>query len=410
MKIRTLSSLGMLVVVLMLLALAMAMPASAAGEGNILRVGPGQEYATIQAAVDAARQGSRILVYPRIGVDPERYEESVAVTTNNLQIIAQSGDVVVSPPQGRPGFDVNADHVTVRGFEIVGAVCASGITFQGSHNTFAENTIHFFQGPCNPTAIQCIDTDGGSDYNTIENNSVSGADGTGVAYGIFVSASSEALNKGNIIKDNTIVDADSRGIYVGNGTGFQISGNQLEHIHTGDCILVEASNSAPQGEHRILKNTMFSCAGHGISLSASPGTVLAHNRIADNRIDKCGQDCLALKAGSGAALTHNQVMSNTVGDSFANGVLLSAGQDAAVNENLILGNLVYMSMIDGISLTAGSDHNRILNNNVQESHKVGVSVAGDYNLIVGNWIWNNAMNLEDTGVGNKWRNNDETVP
>ena len=189
MKDRALSSLGVLVVLLM--ALALAMPASAAGEGNILRVGPGQEYATIQAAVNAAKQGSRILVYPRISVDPPHYEESVTVTTNRLQIIAQGSNVIVTPPQAEPGFDVNADHVTVQGFEISGAVCASGITFQGSHNTFAENNIHAFLGPCDPTAIHCVDTDGGSDYNTIANNNLSGADGDGANYGIFVAASAD---------------------------------------------------------------------------------------------------------------------------------------------------------------------------------------------------------------------------
>ena len=62
MKNRALLSLGVLVVVLM----ALAMPASAAGKGNILRVGPGQEHETIQAAVDAAKKGSKILVYPAL--------------------------------------------------------------------------------------------------------------------------------------------------------------------------------------------------------------------------------------------------------------------------------------------------------------------------------------------------------
>jgi parallel beta-helix repeat protein len=329
----------------------------------------------------------------------------VTITTNNLQIIAQGSDVTVSPPEAKPGFDVNADRVTVRGFEITGEVCASGITFKGSHNIFAENMIHFFQGPCGARAIQCVDDDGGSDYNTIESNSLSGWEGAGFYYGIYILASSDALNEGNVIKNNSIMDVDSAGIFVGNGTGFQISGNIIEHIHTGHCILVEASNNASQGHHRILKNTMFGCARAGILLHASSGTVLAHNHISDNEIIRCGEDCLALEAGTGAALTHSHVMSNTVGMSYANGIHLSAGQDAAVNGNLILDNLVYGNIIDGISLTTGSDHNRILNNEVQTNHKVGVAVAGDNNSVVGNWIWNNETDLEDTGVGNMWRNN-----
>jgi parallel beta-helix repeat protein len=385
----------MLVVVLMVL----TMPVSAAGRENILLVGPGQEYATIQAAVDAAKQGGKILVFPGT------YAESVSVTKNNLQIIAQGEDVIVAPPGGQPGFDVQADQVTVRGFEIAGAVCASGIRFQGSHNTFAGNWIHGFQGPCDPTGIHCVDTDGGSDHNTIEHNNVSGADGEGANYGIFVAAGAGALNRGNVIADNSIVQMDSVGVYVGNGTGFRVSGNFLEHMHTSDCILVEATGDPAQGGHRILENTMRGCAGHGILLSASPGTILAQNRISANWIEFCGQDCLALEAGNGASLSHSQVMSNTVSLSLASGIVLSAGQDGVVDENLILGNAVLGNLVDGISLSAGSDHNRILNNEVGESWKVGVAVAGDDNLIAHNWIGNNEQNLEDTGTGNRWRNN-----
>jgi len=42
----------------------------------VLRVGPGQQYATIQSAVDAARTGDAILVYP------STYKESVSVNKN----------------------------------------------------------------------------------------------------------------------------------------------------------------------------------------------------------------------------------------------------------------------------------------------------------------------------------------
>ena len=140
-------------------------------------------------------------------------------------------------------------------------------------------------------------------------------------------------------------------------------------------------------------------------MHAYPGTVLAYNRVVDNWIEYCDEDCFALEADEGAALTHNQVMSNSFGYSYSNGIHLSAGQDAAVNNNLIIDNVVYGNMLDGISLTTGSDQNRILNNDVQENLIIGIAVAGDNNLIVGNRIWNNADFYTDSGVGNKWRNN-----
>ncbi len=398
----------------MIAVLAATQPASVSAREMELTVGPGQEYdyENIQDAVDAALPGSKILVYPRINVDPEQYAESVTITTNNLQIIAQGGEggeVTVSPPGGEPGFDVNADHVTVRGFEISGDVCASGIKFQGSHNTFAENTIHLFRGPCENPAIQCIDDDGGSDYNTIESNSLSGWWHASVGHGIYVVATgSDALNEGNVIKNNTIVDVDKYGIYVSNGTGFQISGNTIENTYTGECILVEARNNAYQGHHRILKNTIWYPARAGISLSALPGTILAHNHISDNKIIESGADCIALKAaGEGAALVYNRVSSNEViGSIGLNGIHLFADQGAAVNDNLILGNTVSGNHEDGILLSAGSDHNRILKNEVLANHEVGIYVAGDNNLIVGNYLYKNGeMGRDDKGEGNRWRNN-----
>ena len=48
----------------------------------------------------------------------------------------------MNPVPAPAGFHVLADHVTIRGFEIAyGEDCAPGIEFEGSHNTFAENSI-----------------------------------------------------------------------------------------------------------------------------------------------------------------------------------------------------------------------------------------------------------------------------
>jgi len=405
----------------MIAVLAATQPASVSAREMELTVGPGQEYETIQTAVDAARQGSRILVYPKIGSDIEEYEESVMITTNNLQIIAQGSNVTVSPPlEGKPGFDVNADHVTVRGFDISGMRTASGITFQGSHNTFAENLIHFAPSQFGASAVYCNDYDGGSDYNTIESNSISGWALSSISPGIFVTAGSDALNEGNVIKNNTIVEVDGPGIYVNNGVGFQISGNFFENIFMHEGILVEATNNEPQGHHRILKNTMWLPSAAGILLHALPGTVLAHNHISDNKITESGGDCIVLKAGKegeageGAALVYNRVSSNEVIASIGlNGIHLFVYQGAAVNDNLIIGNTVSGNHEDGILLSIGSDHNKILKNNVTANSKNGIEIAGDSNMIVGNYVWDTQVDhdaLLDEGEGNIWRNNSNDAP
>jgi parallel beta-helix repeat protein len=389
------------VVFVMVLALALAMPVSAAGgKGkNVLLVGPGQQYATIQAAVNAAKQGSKILVYPGI------YNEKVSISVDNLQIIAQGENVVVLPPD-TAGFQVNAKRVTIQGFEIkFGSKCASGIRFEGSNNTFADNIIQLYDPMCmGAAAIVCADPDGGSDFNIVERNTIDGG-----AKGIVIQAN--AINTGNIIRDNTLLHIDSVPIAIDNGKGFLVSGNQIEGASIGVCISVgaQSGNELAQGYHTIVKNTMHDCFEKGISLHAWPGTVLTHNRIDHNTIQGCALDCLALQAGSGAALTNNEVSSNSVSFSMgANGILLAADQGGSVSNNLIRDNLVYHNRENGISLTSGANHNRILNNEVQTNRGVGLAIAGDDNLIVGNWAHDNTLDIADLGKGNLWRKNTYT--
>ena len=107
------SLLAVIATVAMLLLL--AAPVSAEGDGEELQVGPDKEYATIQEAVDEAESGSKILVYPG------EYEESVKVETDDLEIVAEGDGVkVTSPDEGEACFEVKADHVVIKGFELTG--------------------------------------------------------------------------------------------------------------------------------------------------------------------------------------------------------------------------------------------------------------------------------------------------
>ena len=106
--------------------------------GRTLEVGEGKSYLTIQEAVDDAKWGDTILVYPGF------YEESVLVTTDNLKIIAQDEGVeVYSPIRGTAPIRVYANHVTVRGFSQLTGIkdCVPGLYFEGSYNIFVDNVI-----------------------------------------------------------------------------------------------------------------------------------------------------------------------------------------------------------------------------------------------------------------------------
>jgi parallel beta-helix repeat protein len=386
------------VLFLVLVMLVLAAPVSAARQGNVLTVGSGREYETIQSAVDAARQGSRILVYPGT------YTEAVSVTKNNLHILASGEDVVIEPPN-TAGFQVHADHVTIQGFEIAcGEECAPGIEFEGSYNTFADNAI-FFTGTCiGVNAIVCRDPDGGSNLNIVASNTLEQTD-LGI---VIVSGAPGAINRGNVIRNNTLSGISQNPIMITNGRGFLVSGNRIDEAPYGSCIAIgtEGGNQIAQGDHTIVGNTMGQCGDKGISLYAAPGTALTHNIVTENTIQDCGGDCLALEAGSGATLTNNKVMSNSVSFSmFANGILLAGDQDAVVRDNLIIGNLVFNNHQNGIYLMAGADRNRIMNNEVQTNNGVGIAIAGDDNVINGNSAHDNTLDIADQGEGNRWDNN-----
>jgi parallel beta-helix repeat protein len=407
MNSRVFSVSGVLVV---LLALVLAMPASA-GQANVLRVGPGEKYATIQAAVNAASQGSRILVYPGI------YNEAVVITKSNLQILAQGEHVNVQPDvfptDDRAGFVVLADNVTIRGFNIgFGGGCFAAIYFKGSHNTFADNYMFQDEDCLGINAVNGRSSTGGNDYNVIEGNTIYHAD-----LGIAIGADSGYLNKGNIIRDNIISAVFTTPIAIQNGDGFLVSGNRID----GGTYCIDVGTwegkQPVQGHHTIVGNYMTGCGQEGIWVYANPLAVMTGNRIAGNTILGCLNRCIALTAYAGATMSNNEVSSNSIDPSgkllptSANGIVLevnplgAAPLGAVSNNNLIQGNRVAYGG-NAIVLEKGADRNRITKNEVRSNLLKGITVFGDNNSIVGNVAKENGTyDLADEGEGNRWVNN-----
>lgn len=335
------------VVVFVLAGVLLLTTVGVAGEGQYLNVGPGQEYETIQSAVYDARQGDTILVYPGF------YEESVLVTTDHLEIIAESDGVTVfSPNGGTAAFTVYANHVTIRGFnELTGIQdCVPGIRFEGSHNTFADNVIN--PGSCpGVNALVCRDDDGGSNYNCIENNTIVHAD-LGI---VMTSTSAEDLNIGNIIKNNTLNNIAGTGIAVENGLGFNITGNTIPGSTFGYGISVIADNNTPQGHHRISNNKIANCAEYGIALWADYQTSFTNNRIYKNEVS-FSLHGINLYADPDATVSHTQIKDNTVYHNLFNGIVLEAG----AKDNILIKNYVVTNYNDGIQVNG--DHNKIIQN------------------------------------------------
>jgi len=379
----------MLVILVIAAGLAITQSVSVSAGGKALTVGPGQEYETIQSAVDDARQGDTILVYEGF------YEESVLVTTDHLQIIAEGeGVTVFSPDWATAAFTVYADHVTIHGFdELAGYVlgCIPGIEFEGSFNTFTDNVIN--PGSCpGINALMCRDPDGGSNFNRIENNTIVHGD-LGI---VITSTSYEALNIGNVIRNNTINDIGLSGITVENGRGFTISGNTIPGSGFGHCISIVADNNMPQGGHRITNNQVWNCKDYGIALWADDHTSFTNNLISGNEVS-FSLHGINMYADPDATLSHNLIRDNTVYHNLEVGILLEAGAEL----NLILDNLVETN--HGMGIIISSNNNKVAKNNVLSNATDGISVEGNFNKILANTsLENDGWDLSDYGLHNRW--------
>ena len=244
--------------------------------GNVLEVGPGQTYATIQAAVDAAQPGDAIRVHP------STYPESVTVTKSHVSILAEGDGVVVGPPPaaGKACFELKADGVVIHGFSLTGTNCAPAIRFEGSYNRFSSNSIYGLTCP-GVNGLACRAPKGGSNYNVIQDNDVTDAD-----LGIVVGSDAlNTVNKGNAITGNHVHGVGAVGIVVYNATETTIEGNVIEGVAFGMGIsLSTLGGKVPQHSHVVAANKISYTAGDGIDIFADQTCSLAKVVVSNNEI------------------------------------------------------------------------------------------------------------------------------
>ncbi len=99
-----------------------------ASTGNVLEVGAGQTYTTIQSAVNAANPGDTINVAS--GTYTEDVNITKSVTLNGLA----GAKLVVVDGSSSNGMSINANNVTIQGFDIEGPVSSSYTTYTWSSN------------------------------------------------------------------------------------------------------------------------------------------------------------------------------------------------------------------------------------------------------------------------------------
>ena len=182
---------------------------SGTSSASTLTVGQGQEYSTIQSAIDASETGDVITVNEGI------YSENVVLTKSGITIMGENKEkTLIDGKRTGSVIRIETDEVTISGFTIQnnggsGKEDAGVSVYNGNNNTVANS-------------ILINNTVGVAIYSSSNNNIVAGnmirSNGR---YGINIFSSQDNKIYGNQIQENQI------GIYSDSGRGCQIYGNNF---------------------------------------------------------------------------------------------------------------------------------------------------------------------------------------
>ncbi|MFD0826987.1 right-handed parallel beta-helix repeat-containing protein [Neobacillus sp. M.A.Huq-85] len=236
--------------------------------------------------------------------------------------------------------------------------------------------------------------------------------------GIVFNGTSTYPIKGVTIKNNTISDPDTNGIYLAYTSNATISGNVIKNVkQNGIAIHNHSENNS------VSCNNVSGSLGHGISvysysnasinnntLSKNKGNGISivsnstKNKVSGNKISESSKYGMAVSDQSSAELTGNTISrsgqngvpiskasigntitANTVSASGKHGISIFESSSTAVSKNKISS-----SKENGISISSHSNSNSITGNTIKDSEKSGISISShsSSNTITSNSISN----------------------
>ncbi len=275
------------------------------------------DFATIQAAVNAAAPGTKIKIKEGF------YDEQVTVMTADLRITAEGAvtvnrGFVISNTSG-----VELENMTIRrtvgNDDAVVVDNCSDITIQDniihgdSDGIRMDDTVEsLIKGNTITTSFdEGIEFDSGCDDNVVEENIVDADD-----EGIELDGSDN-----NEIADNSFTSNDDEGIDLQNSNGNEIVDNMISDVNEEGIKLENAD------DNEISDNTITAPTLSGIRLFSNS----VNNEISDNIIDNAGVDGIRLG---------NNADDNTVGPD----------------------NIVSNSVRDGLRVNGSADNNTVKKN------------------------------------------------
>ena len=304
-------------------------------------------FSTIQAAVNAAAEGDRIIVQ---GGGNIIYEEDVVIRKNNIRVIGRSRPKVLG------SIRITGDDVVLRFFEVesIFEVHNFSIRMEGNSGRVSNSDVFlpgddgnaiFILG--NENRVEDNRVEGGSnciqisgDENRVLRNQATGSenggidiegdrnlvqDNTSTRHGL-----GEAFVIGGV--DNAVIDNIATTSFVGfrfSGRGHRVQGNQASNSEEGgfqvdaDFCQFNNDNEAQfnlfgfhvSGDSNVLE-------GNSATDNVSDGWLILgdNNQIRDNESNKNGGLGMESPSGSGNRFSDNSCSNNSLGDSVPRGL------------------------------------------------------------------------------------------
>ncbi|WP_269851001.1 right-handed parallel beta-helix repeat-containing protein [Methanosarcina horonobensis] len=273
----------------------------------------GEDYTTIQGAINSAYPGDTIIVYPGI------YTESVNVYKANLQILSYSGnpeDTVVENLGSGYNFAISANNVTISGFNITGTN-STGIYMSGiSGANITNNKLsEVDRGVYLDSSSNC----------TLDDNTVSNT----YDYGIFLDESVSCT-----LTDNEVSNVDGNGIYLWYSSDCTLTGNIVSDAYDG--IYLDSSSNCTLDD-----NTVSNTYDYGIFLDESVSCTLI-----DNEVSNIDGDGIYLYYSGSCTLT-----GNIISDAY-DGIYLDSSDNCTLTGNIISDAYdgIYLDLSDSCTL------------------------------------------------------------
>ncbi len=336
------------------------------------------DHPTIQAAIEAARDGDVIVV------EPGTYRENIdfmgkAIT---LRSTAPDDPEVVAATIIDGGN--NGSVVTFRTGE-TGEAVLSGFTITGGSGTWEvfefeyEGRKEEIEGYFGGGILVIEGSSPTIEKNTIENNTADMGGG-----GIAVMLDSSPTITGNTITDNT-ADVDGGGILVMLDSSPAITGNTITGNTAGrggGGILVIVDSSPAITGNTITGNTAGRSGG-GIAVVFNCSPIIENNTITGNTADRGGGGGIVVKWDSSPAITGNTITGNTANIS-GGGIAVGHNSSPIIENNAITDNTARWG--GGIAVEHNSSPtitgNTITGNTADEGGAIWVSGCSTLHLSI----------------------------